>query len=141
MKSYELIDHTANIGIRAFGQTLEQMFAHMALGMFGQMVDLSLVTGQQKKKIIVEAADEEELLVEWLNELLYLYLVKKYAFNIFKINKILYRQKLEAEAYGIKLTKKNQTSIKKKEIKAATYHQLKIKQENGVYIGEVLFNV
>jgi len=139
VKPYELIDHTSDIRIRACGESLEQLFENMALGIFEQVADLAKVTGQQKKKITVEAADAEELLIEWLNELLYLSSVKKYVFKTFKVKTILYRQKLEAEAYGLKLTKKNQSEILKREIIAATYHQLKIIQENGNYIAEVIF--
>ncbi|MDD5492604.1 MAG: archease [bacterium] len=141
MKSYETIEHTADIGIRAFGKSLEQLFENMALGMFEQMADLSQVIEKQEKKIFVEAANEEELLIEWLNELLYLFFVKKYIFNTFKVKKILYHQKLEAEVCGLKLVKMNHPGIIKKEIKAATYHQLKIQQENGIYIAEVIFDV
>jgi len=141
MKLYELLDHTSDIRIRACGETLEQLFENMALGMFEQAADLSKITGQQKKKIVVEAANEEELMIEWLNELLYLCFVKKYVFKAFKVKKILYRQKLEAEVFGLKVTKKNQTAIMKREIKAATYHQLKIIQKQGNYIAEVIFDV
>ncbi len=141
MKPYELIDHTSDIRIRASGETLEHLFENMAWGMFEQIADLAKITGRQKRKIVVEAADEEGLLVAWLNELLYFCFVKKYVFNTFKVKKIPYRQKLEAEVFGMKLTKKNQPEILKREIKAATYHQLKIIQEKGNYIAEVIFDV
>jgi SHS2 domain-containing protein len=83
-----------------------------------------------------KAQDLEELFVNWLNELLSLSSTKELIFSDFKINK-LDKNNLEAEAEGedIKNYKVNM------EVKAATYHQLKIEDKGDFWQAEVIFDV
>jgi len=67
---YELLEHEADIGIRGYGDTIEEAFENGAKAMFSIMVDLKKVNSQKNVKIKCEAPDIEALFVEWLNELL-----------------------------------------------------------------------
>ena len=72
MKRYEFFDHTADIGLRAKGKDLKQLFINAAYGMFDIMADLDNV--ESKKEIIfkLKAPNVEELFLSWLSELLFL---------------------------------------------------------------------
>jgi SHS2 domain-containing protein len=68
---YEYLDHTADLGIRAVGDTLEQAFAQGAQAMLDAIADTSLVKPRLACRVTCSAPDIPALLVEWLNELLY----------------------------------------------------------------------
>jgi SHS2 domain-containing protein len=73
MKRYKLIDHTADIGIVAFGKDLPEAFANAAYAMFEILTDVSKVDGKDSFELHVSARNQEELLVTWLDELLFRY--------------------------------------------------------------------
>ena len=73
MKTYELIDHTADVGIKAYGKTLSEAFENAAKGMFDIITDSSEIESIGQYNIELEAPDLEQLLVDWLSELLYLF--------------------------------------------------------------------
>jgi SHS2 domain-containing protein len=128
VKNYELIEHTADIGIKLKGKDLRGLFKNVALAMFDIIAEKK--TGENKKqkiKIKQRADNLEELFINWLNELI---------FSDFQVNKINERE-LQATGIGedIKSYKVNT------EVKAATYHQLKIAKTASGWQAEVIFDV
>lgn len=141
MKRYELIEHTADIGIRSYGRNLEELFENMAYGLFNQIAEIATLRPEHQETIKLETTNKEELLIDWLNELLYLFYAKKYLFCRFKVKKITNEQRLEADAEGTSLDKKSVKNSLKLEVKSATYHNLKISKERERYTAEVIFDV
>jgi len=96
---FRTLDHTADIGIKAYGETLEKLFCNTALGMFSIVTDLDKVKSSRNFYIQIKGEDRENLLIKWLNELLYLFDTEYCLFNRFdiKINEIsdynLYKEK------------------------------------------------
>lgn len=139
-KNYELIEHTADIGIRVKGSDLKELFKNAALSMFDIIAELNPNAKQQtpnaKIKIKQKADNREELFINWLNELLSLSATKEKIFCEFKFRN-LDECNLEAEAVGcdIKDYKVNT------EIKAATYHGLKLERVKSGWQAEVIFDV
>ena len=141
MKEFEMLEHTADIGIAAYGKTKREVFINAAKGMF------EIIAGETKNlkenfydKIKLEADNPEGLLFAWLNELLYISETKLVILNKFEI-KDLSNNKIEAEVRGMKI---NPPSVKiKKEIKAVTYHRLEIKkdEESGLWRARVIFDI
>ncbi|HIG99105.1 MAG TPA: archease, partial [Thermoplasmata archaeon] len=72
MKHYELVEHTADVGIKAFGKTVAEAFEHAARGMFDIITDESPIDPVGQYDIELEAPDREQLLVDWLSKLLFL---------------------------------------------------------------------
>jgi len=72
-KPFEVIDHTADIGIVAYGADIKQVFANAALGLFNLMADLDAFKEDLQRELELSAEDVEVLLVEWLNELIYIF--------------------------------------------------------------------
>lgn len=138
MKPFEIIEHTADIGIVAYGTDIKQVFANAALGLFNLMADLDNLKEGVKREIELSAEDVEVLLVEWLNELIYISEVEHILFKRFEINE-LSNTRLKATCFGEKI-KAGQHRLKR-EIKAATYHMLKLNKENSTYKVRIIFDI
>ncbi len=134
---YKIIEHTADIGIEAYGKNLEEAFENAAKGMFAIITGNSKIDSKIKRKIELEKEkDEELLLVDWLSELLYIHDVEKLVFGEFKVEM---NDKLLGYAFGEKYDRKKHKYGM--EIKAVTYHMLEIKRnKKGVTI-KVLFDI
>jgi SHS2 domain-containing protein len=137
-KPFEIIDHTADIGIVAYGTDVKQVFANAALGLFNLMADLDKIKEDFQREIELSAEDVEVLLVEWLNELIYIVDVEHVIFKRFEIDELTSNQ-IRAKCFGEKI-KPGQHKLKR-EIKAATYHMLKISKHNGSYKVQVIFDI
>jgi SHS2 domain-containing protein len=136
-KNYELIEHTADIGIRVKGSDLEELFANTAVAMFEIMAEAKNQGAVKKEiKIKLKADNLEELFINWLNELLSLSAVKELIFSAFKIIK-LDKNNLEASLMGSEIKNYRINT----EIKAATYHQLKLQEIKSGWQAEVIFDV
>ncbi len=137
-QKYELIEHTADIGVRVYGADLRELFANAAYSMFDIIADLEGLTESVSVEFRVEADNYEELLVKWLDELLYHFYTKWiifFEFDIVEMNE--YRLKAKARGRHVG---ENRNRLKT-EIKAATYHDLAIKKGNGRYTVEIIFDV
>ena len=137
-KDFELIDHTADIGVTAYGADMKQVFANAARGLFSLITELDLVSEKKNLDVRVTAPDREALLVNWLNELIYLFEAKEIIFNRFEITNIT-DTKLKAMAYGEKINLAKHEL--KTQVKAATYHLLKIEQTEDGFQARVIFDM
>jgi len=137
-KPFEIIDHTADIGIIAYGTDIKQIFANAALGLFSLMAKLDDIKEDAQRDLVLSAEDEEVLLVEWLNELIYIFDVEHIVFKRFEIDKLSGNQ-IKARCFGQKI-KPGQHKLKR-EIKAATYHMLRISKSNSNYEVQVIFDI
>lgn len=136
-KDFEIIDHTADVGIRAYGADLSRAFTNAAKALSSLIINLDDIQESLHQNIELVAPDEESLLVSWLNELIYLFDTEHIIFKRFNITKISETQ-LKARIYGEKID----ISIHKLKtgIKAATYHMLRIRKDKGYRI-QVLFDI
>jgi SHS2 domain-containing protein len=137
-KHFEVIDHTADIGIVAYGADIKQVFANAALGLFNLMSDLADFKENVRREVELSAEDVEILLVEWLNELIYIFDVEHIIFKRFEIEELT-STKIKATCFGEKIEPGKHKL--KREIKAATYHMLQISKEDGSYKVQVIFDI
>jgi SHS2 domain-containing protein len=126
-KDFETIEHTADIGIRAHGIDLSQAFTNAARGMFSLITDLDDINEIYFRDVEIKAADREALLVEWLNNLLFLFDTEQLIFCRFHIESINEKQ-MKARCYGERVDKSRHDL--KRGIKAATYYMLKVEKVN-----------
>ncbi len=138
MQGYEFIDHTADAGIVAHGKTLEEVFVNAARGMTSLMVDPESISERARREIVAEGADTEELLVAWLNEILYLFDAEGMLFRRFEIEHLNGRS-IRGTAYGEKADPSRHEI--KAQVKAATYHQLKIERDGDGFHGRVILDL
>ena len=137
-KNYELLDHTADIGIRVKSSSLERLFKNAGLAIKGISTEKQRIQFPEKHKIVIaqKAANAEELLVNWLNELLSVSQAEALIFEEIRINEIS-EQFVDAVAIGTDI-RNYKTNF---EIKAATYHQLKVQKTGSTWQAEVIFDV
>ena len=138
MKKYELIDHTADVGLKAYGKALSEAFENAAKGMFDIITDSSEIESVGQYNIELEAPDLEQLLVDWLSELLFLNSAKNLVFGFFKMDLDEKNKKLTAKVFGEKFDlSKHKIGA---EIKAVTYHMLEVKKKKPYHV-QVLFDI
>ncbi len=136
-KEFEIINHTADVGIIAYGADMNQAFANAARALFSLITELDSVAEALYRDIELAAPDQESLLVAWLNELIYLFDTELIIFKRFDITELSHTQ-LKARGYGEKVDSAKHTL--KTGVKAATYHMLKVEQNNGGKV-QVLFDI
>ena len=135
---YTLIDHTADIGIEVEAADREGLFIRSGLAMFDLMVGLGSVGEGVTKPLSVAAENPAELLVAWLNELLYSYAVERMMFSGFT-DVELGEQTFRAVGCGEHFDPdKHRCDL---EIKAATYHDVSLAFANGRWKARVIFDV
>jgi len=136
-KDFEILNHTADVGIIAYGADLSQAFANAAKGLFSLITELDDVEEVVHRDIELTASDEESLLVEWLNELIYQFDTEGIIFKRFDIIQLDNTQ-LKARGYGEKVDSSRHKL--KTGVKAATYHMLKVDKGGGCRV-QVLFDI
>ncbi len=133
--SYKLLDHTADIGISVKAETLEGLFMDAARAMF-EIIGHSARGVDQKIEISLKTDTIEDLLHDFLSELLYIYETDDISFSRFKIQNFR-KTHLCAIAYG-EIVQPEDASV---EIKAVTYHKLKIEKDKKGYKVNVIFDI
>jgi len=136
-KDFEILDHTADVGIIAYGADLKQAFANAARALFSLITELDDVEEVLCRDIELTASDEESLLVGWLNELVYRFDTEGVLFKRFDIIQ-LDETYLKAKGYGEKVDSSKHSL--KTGVKGATYHMLKVDKTDGFRV-QVLFDI
>jgi SHS2 domain-containing protein len=135
---FEYIEHTADLGFKARGTTLEAMFVHAAQALFGILVSVETIEIKEVRGLEVKASSLDTLLVRWLNELLYLFDTERLLLGHFSIEKIrgcLLRAMVRGEFVDA-----SRHEIKTG-IKAATYHGLYVKKHLGFWESQVILDL
>ena len=135
MGSFQILEHTGEVGILARGRSLEEAFVQAAKGMFSLMVDPQTIEEEEERWVEVEATDREALLVAWLNHLIYLFDVEGLLLCHFRVEEV-DEKHLKAVCHGEKLSpERHQLNLA---IKAATYHMVEVREENGWWARVIL---
>lgn len=134
----EEIEHTADWAIRVRARDWPSLFVGAAQGMFGLLADLSQVEHDHSFEIDLRAIDAETLLIDWLNELLYLAEERGIVFAGFAIRSLVAN---DSGATLFALARGGQPRELHKIIKAATFSGLSIQQVNGELQAEIVFDV
>ena len=136
---YEIVEHTADIGLRAFGGDLKELFANAAYGLFDLIVgDLGTIRPEQTVSLTVEAQDVEELFADWLRELLYLCNTERWLFSKFEVLDIDPKQ-LKARCWGEPYDASRH--VWDMEIKAVTVHRLSVEKVEAGWSAQVIFDI
>lgn len=141
---FEIIEHLSDIGIRFYGSNPEELFSNAARGMFNVMCDPGSIGAEKGFSIIIDkiAPSLDDLVILWLERLLYHFEVDGIIFSIFKVDKI----EKGKEAFGLAGRAWGEAYDPAKHrievaIKAPTYHQLEIRREEGRWMGTVIFDI
>jgi SHS2 domain-containing protein len=135
---HETFEHTADLGLRVRAPSEAELFAEAARGLFAMIVpELETVQPVQAREFAIAGADRDYLLFDWLNELLY----------VFDTERLLLSQ------FDVRLTDKGLAAIARgepydpqrhrldHEVKAITYHGLRVEQEADGWLAEVIVDI
>ena len=135
---FRLLDHTADVGLEAHGADLAELFTNAARGMFSIVASLESVQPSRQFPLKLTADNLEDLLVDWLSELLYLFSTQQVLFSQFIITEI-DESHLQATAVGEPIDLSRHELFT--EIKAVTYHGLKVAESNQMWTARVFFDI
>ena len=140
---YEIFEHTADFGIRVRAETPDALFTDAARGLFSMMVaNLEEVRPVEEVSIQLEADDVEALLHDWLDELLYVFSTQRLALAEFRVHlegepPLYTRLTGIARGEPIDLRRHDIDA----EVKAITWHALKVEQNAQGWLAEVIVDV
>ena len=136
--AYEVLEHPADIGFRAYASTLPELFAASAFAMLSIADDPAAAEPRCQYHLSVASGDRESLLVDWLNEVLYWYDGKRIAFREFRVD-AWSDEAIDAVGFGEPRDPDRHRS--RLIVKAVTYHQLKIEQRGELWVAEVYLDI
>lgn len=137
-KPYEVFEHTADIGLHVHGETLPTLFMNAAQGMESLLVPLEQIRVVTSREITVKGHNSISLLIAWLNELIFLFDTEYLLFRDFEIA-TLTDTTLTGTAQGEPYN--SQRHELSSAIKAATWHEAAITQDNTGYQARIIFDL
>ncbi len=135
---YEVFEHTADLGLRVRADSLDALLVDAARGLFSLIVtNLDQVKAVQEKTIRIDASEPEYLLFDWLNELLYTFDVDQLLFSEFAVR---------VDARGLTATCRGEPVQPDRhemdhEVKAITYHELKVQRDGDGWMAELIVDI
>jgi tRNA nucleotidyltransferase (CCA-adding enzyme) len=137
-KHWEHFPHQADIGVRGIGASKEEAFEQAAVALTAVITDPQTVTPVEVVEMSCDAPDDELLLVDWLNALIYEMATRRMLFGRFEVK--IEGRRLQAKAWGEEINKeKHEPAV---EIKGATCTSLIVRQEeNGFWLAQCVVDV
>lgn len=137
-KRFDILDHTADIGLVIYGEDLETLFENAGVAFFHLITDLKKVRQREERRIELPGESLERLMVDWLNELLYLHEVENLLFKHFRVESV-GENGLRAVAKGEFF--QEETHVIYTGVKAVTYHQIQVQQKDGGWRAQVILDL
>jgi len=135
---YELFEHTADLGLQAEAATLNELFADAGLGLSSMIVeDVTAVRPLVEQSFDIAGTDREYLFFDWLRELLYRFDTEQLVFVKFEV--LIDESGLKAVAWGEPLEPERHG--RSHEVKAITYHELKVERTADGWLAEVIVDI
>ncbi len=136
---FKYLEHTADAEFIAYGRTPGEAFANAARATYGLMVDLAKVRPAEAREVRLAAGSLDDLMFDWLSELLYLTEVDRLIFSRFEVAIAGDGDfRLTAVARGEKIRPDHGVFL---HVKAVTYHDLRVEKRNNCYEAQVLLDI
>jgi SHS2 domain-containing protein len=135
---YEVLEHTADVGLRVYGHTLPELFANAGLGLMALAIEAAEFRGVERLSLSVTGSDVEQLLVNWLSEILYHMDAEGWLFSRFAIAQCS-PTAVTAEGWGERRDPASRSRAVA--VKAVTYHQLAVRQTPDGWEATVYFDI
>jgi SHS2 domain-containing protein len=138
MQPFRVLEHTADVGFEAFGQTREEVFANAARALMSIIVDLDTVAPASQVPVQAEGSGLLDLLVNWLSEVVYLFDAERWLFRDFEVRSLTGRS-ISAVARGEPFDPgHHQVNLL---VKAITYHQLALEETGDGWRAQVYVDI
>ena len=138
MPRYRFTEHTADLSVFFYGRSPEEVFVNAGLVMFELLLDGRPDGEREKRRIVIEGVDREDLLVQWLSELLYLYSSRDQALSEVDIEDL---SPTGLRAWAELVSFNPETIGVKTEVKAVTYHRIEFKPTKSGWRARVTFDL
>ena len=136
---FEFVDHTADVGLRVRGETLERLFENAAHGLMHYLVEeLEALQKIDSERIELRSTSDAELLVDWMNELLFRFDAREQIHAWAEVERV-ERGSLVAQS-GYLPIDWNQHRFGG-EVKSVTYHGLSLERHGDSWIAEVILDL
>jgi len=132
-KGYKILEHPSDVRVQASGDSKEELFLNAMKGM-NEVLKSAPIKKTVNQRIVVNSFDLNALLVDFLSEVLYLSHVNKEIYTDVKFSRFSDKE-LAGELFG------NKVESFGEDIKAVTYHDLKIEKKDGLYEATILFDI
>jgi SHS2 domain-containing protein len=137
MKKYEQLDISGDAGLRIWGKNLEELLKNAAEGLGELITDISGIKETERREVVLSSERNEDLLINWLNELIFLFDTYGFIGKGFEVS--LKSDTLKATVSGgIFNVEINEGRLL---VKAATYHGLSLKKDNSQWEAVVVFDI
>jgi len=135
---FEILEHPSDLGIEAYGVTMAETFRNAARGLMSVIAGTSVIEPEEERSISIIGLDRENLFVRWLTEILFLYDAEKFLttdvtfaiINDTSLHATILGQKYDAKIHELKL-----------DVKAITYHKLKIENIENNWTARVFVDI
>jgi SHS2 domain-containing protein len=135
---YRYIDHPADVGFEAYGDTLEELFANAALAVYSFMTEVDEIAEEEERAVAIQAEDLLSLMFDWLDELLFLFESESLVMKTFGITVNESEFRINGTCRGGKFDPaKHASGII---VKAVTYNMMEVKK-NEVWHAQVVLDV
>lgn len=135
---YEQLEHAGDIRIRVVGKSLKDLFVNAGYALFDLLTDADKINTELAETVAISGIDKEELIVNWLSELNFLFVTEAKVFCKFELNRMT-ETELTATVLGEKF--KEYKHPLKNEIKAVTFHELQIEQIGKNWETKIVFDI
>ncbi len=135
---FEILEHPSDIGIEANGGSTEEVFRNAAIGLITIIAGSSKLQSSEERPVSIPAMDLENLMVKWLSELLFLFETEKFLTSDVEfgsLNNNSLKATLRGEIYD---PLKHELNI---DVKAVTYHKLKVGEKNGRWNARIFLDI
>lgn len=135
-KKYRILKRSSDLAIKVFGKSQEELFGNSAYALFDLMTDMDKVRVQDRLPLEVEGVDRDDLMVNWMRELLYLYQGSGYLLKEFRFNDVK-DDRVRGEVAGEKFDPDRHEI--KREIGSVAYHQSRMERTGDRWTAQVIF--
>jgi protein archease len=136
--SYEVLEHTADVRVRVYGGSFADLLRNSALALMSLIAATEAVRPMSEIEFEIEGETKEEILVKMLGEIIYIHEVRKMVFSDVSLE-LTGGRKLRGRLFGEKIDpERHELEL---DVKAATYHNLKIQKVNDRFMAEIVFDI
>jgi SHS2 domain-containing protein len=136
----ETFEHTADLGLRIVGDDLADLFQTAATGLFDVIVaNRDVIRAQETEQVALDADSTEDLLLQWLNELIFRCETRHRLYGRFEVAIDETGRRLEATISGEPIDRGRH--LLDHEVKAATHHGLFVKRDASQWIAEIILDI
>jgi SHS2 domain-containing protein len=137
-KKYRVTKHHSELAVRITGSSQADLFANSAYALFDVMTDPAAIEIKERIPLEVEGSDRDDLMVNWMRELLYLYQGSGYLLKEFKISQVK-DTIVKAEVCGEKIDPDRHEI--KQEIAAVAFHKSRMEKTGNQWIAQLIFEL